>query len=103
LQADRRNDPVARFNDDPRYGYDRRLDAPPGGPATSAPAADPGRGYPADRDYRYDNPRYDTRAPQGSPLMPANNYGNYRDAAVADPGVAHFDGTITNPPPRTNP
>jgi hypothetical protein len=100
LQADNRNDAVARFgNDDPRYDY--RGNPPETTPVRRDP---PPSGYP--RDPRYDNAssNYSPATGQGSPLMPSGTpapTATYRDPQISEPGVARFDGTIANPPVRT--
>ena len=101
LQADSRNDAVARFpSSDSRYDYR-------GNPTDAAPAR---RDIPAggdSRDTRYGNVNggYPPAAGPGSALMPSGTpapTSNYRDPQNSEPGVARFEGTISTPPVRTS-
>jgi hypothetical protein len=98
LQADARNNVVARFNA-PRY--DSPVNPAPAPANSPAPPAN----YP--RDYRYSDAgvSYPPATGQGSPLMPSGNprpATNDRYPQESDPGVARFEGTIAAPPARTN-
>jgi hypothetical protein len=102
-QADRRNDPAARYGNpsgsdyrgNPVNGPTVRRDLPP-----PAPAGDDRYNYPADRSA----PR------QYAPATPSVNNGaayDYRNQPQppldGESGVARFEGTISAPPSRTNP
>ncbi len=109
MQADRRNDPAARYGNSPPRAEDRGYDYrgnPPEGPAMRrdiqppAPASDDRYNYPPNRGYQQ----------PAAPAMPAGYNGagyEYRNQPQPQPdpesGVARFYGNISAPPVRTNP
>ncbi len=103
IQADRRNDPAARFGNPPP-GHDYRGN-PPNGPAMRrdvqppAPAGEDRYNFPANRGYQ--------QQPAAPGVPQGYNGAGYdnRNQAMPDSesGVARFNGNITAPPARTNP
>jgi hypothetical protein len=109
-QADRRNDPAARYGNPPGYDY---RGYPTEVPAQRRDIQPP----PPAGDDRYNNvPNYNgapnyggQRQPLGPMTPPPGSAGgyDYRNQPQPQPdgesGVARFEGTITAPPVRTNP
>jgi hypothetical protein len=99
-QADRRNDPAARYGNPPGYDY---RGYPPDG---AAPRRDVQPPPPAGDDRYNSAPNYGGQRQSVGPMAPppgsAGAY-DYRNQPESESGVARFEGTITAPPVRTNP